>query len=180
MKPILRWPLLVGVALLAAWAGYRAGQPQAPVTTPIQDGDALPALLRAPLTDLNGQPSPLPLAPGRLVVINFWATWCPPCRAEMPAFSRIQQTFAGKNVQFVGIALDGVEPVKDFLRVAPVSYPILLAPPERLTMTASLGNGSQGLPFSLIVDGDGKLRASHLGQWQEADLSAQIAALLPR
>lgn len=181
MKRSLRWLLLIGVSLIAAWAGYRTGQHQSsPPGDPVQVAGALQRLFQAPLTDLDGRPQSLPANTGKLLVVNFWASWCPPCRAEMPAFSRIQQKFADKKVQFIGIALDDAEPVKAFLRSTPVNYPILLAQPSLLELTMPLGNKAQGLPFSLIVDGQGRIAATRLGQWSEADLETQLLDLLPQ
>jgi len=181
MKRSMRWLLLISVSLIATWAGYRAGQHQStPLGDPVQVTGALKQLFQAPLTDLDGRPQGLPANAGTLLVVNFWASWCPPCRAEMPAFSRIQQKFADKKVQFVGIALDGAEPVKAFLRSTPVSYPVLLAQPSLLELTAPLGNKAQGLPFSLILDRQGQLVAVRLGQWNEANLETQLLDLLPQ
>lgn len=183
MNSSLRWLLIAAVSLLAGWAGYQAGRQQDTGNSspaPANSKEALARLLDAPVTDLNGQPKNLDEWKGKLLVVNLWAAWCPPCRAEMPAFSRIQQNFADKDVQFIGIALDDAAPVQEFLRSTPVSYPILLAPPTRLELSAPLGNSAQGLPFSFIVDRQGQLAATRLGQWNEADLTAELNRLLVR
>lgn len=173
MRRNLQRLAVVAVALIAAWIGYQAGK-RGNDAPPPQDPAALNRLLQAPLAKLDGAPGTLKEWEGKIRVINFWASWCPPCRAEMPAFSRIQQQFSGKNVQFIGIALDAAEPVTTFLRTTPVTYPILLASPALLDLTVPLGNQVQGLPFSIIVDAKGRLAATKLGQWDEAELAGEL------
>ena len=178
MKQPWRGLLIAGVCLLAAWAGYRAGRPTAEPVASQVDSQALSRLLAAPLTDLAGRPHTLAETKGKLRVINFWAAWCPPCRAEMPTFARIQRKFAENDVKFVGIALDEAKPVQEFLTTTPVDYPIFLASTDLLGLSASLGNGPQGLPFTFILDERNAIVATKLGQWQEADLTATLSRLL--
>jgi thiol-disulfide isomerase/thioredoxin len=170
------------VCLVAAWAGYEAGRPgtEPPPPGNASTAQALQQILTTPLADLTGQPHTLAETRGKLRVINFWAAWCPPCRAEMPAFSRIQQKFAENDVKFTGVAIDEVKPVQAFLDTTPVSYPILLAPTALLALSAALGNGPQGLPFTFILDQQDRIVAQKLGQWQETDLANTLAILLAK
>lgn len=177
MNGSLRWFLIAAAALIAAWAGYRIGSFQQTTAT-APDPQALDRLLAMPVQDLNGKPASLRDGQGKIRVINLWAAWCPPCRAEMPAFSRIHEQLSGKGVQFVGVALDDPSRVNAFLRETPVSYPVLVASPEQLHLSIPLGNSAQGLPFSLIVDANGVQVASKLGQWKETDLEAELQRLL--
>lgn len=177
MKPAVRLTLAIAVAVLAALAGFQAGKPP-PASAPKPDAPAaLTRLLAAPYQDLTGRPQSLPQWEGKIRVINLWAAWCPPCRAEMPAFSRIQQQFADKNVQFIGLALDNPEAVNSFLRSTPVSYPVLIGSTDLLDLTASLGNTAMGLPFTFILDAQGRQVSLKLGLWPEAELQAELQRL---
>lgn len=178
MKPGLRqaatFAFLGLLAVLSGVAGWKFGpwvlnrlQP-APLARP------LPSLH---LPDLQGRTQSLYQWSGRILVINLWASWCPPCRAEMPGFSRLQEKYAGKNVQFVGIALDQPENVAEFARGTPVSYPLLLANNSHLPVFADLGNRAGSLPFTVIFTPDGQLRHIHRGYWQEDELDDILGEL---
>lgn len=170
--------MVVVAALLAGFAGYWIGDRQhREAATP--DNADTQRFLSMPVQDLNGKPVPLSLGRGKLRVVNLWATWCPPCRAEMPAFSRISSKYTDKGVEFIGVAVDDPARVRDFLRETPVSYPIVTASPDVVALSAPLGNQAGGLPFSIIVDANGQHLAHKLGQWKEADLEAELNRLLP-
>ena len=78
------------------------------------------------LTDLNGQPQSLGQWRGKVLIVNYWATWCPPCREEMPGFSRLQDKYRDKGVQFVGISIDTADKIIEFQKTTPVTYPLLI------------------------------------------------------
>lgn len=97
------------------------------------------------------------------VLLNFWATWCTPCRKEMPDLARWQTEFSDQNLQIVGIAIDDAESVKQFLQTVPVNYPILLAPDTGTQLSFNLGNQMGVLPFSVFVNPDGTVTTTHIG-----------------
>ncbi len=179
----LRVALLVAVvALAAAWAGIEFGRwSRAPQTTPSpaenrpKNGNPVTNLLSTSLKTQNGEPKKLTDWQGRLLVVNFWATWCPPCREEMPAFSRTQDKLGANGVQIIGIAIDEAANVVEFSKLTPVSYPLLIAPAEMPSMMALLGNQHQGLPFTIIIGRDGKLILSHLGPLTGEELTKKLA-----
>ena len=111
----------------------------------------------------------------RLVVVNFWATWCAPCRKEMPELDRFQQKHAANGVQVVGVALDGTADVEAFLRDTPVGYPILLAPNPAANPSLPFGNTYGALPFSVLLGRDGRILDTRLGEVSEAVLEGWIA-----
>lgn len=125
--------------------------------------EAAVALLKTVLPDLQNQPTTLEQYRGKVLVVNFWATWCAPCREEIPYFVQIQRELAAKDVQFAGIALDDAVRVAAFVEETGLNYPILIGGLPASEAMRSLGNRSSGLPFTLIYDRHGKLRERILG-----------------
>ncbi|MCA0327461.1 MAG: TlpA family protein disulfide reductase [Proteobacteria bacterium] len=109
---------------------------------------------------------------GRPLLINFWATWCPPCVEELPLLSRFYTENRANGWQLLGLAVDKLEPVQRFLTRAPISFPVGLAGMEGVELTRQLGNAAGGLPFTVVFDGEGRLRQRKIGQVQPADLAA--------
>jgi peroxiredoxin len=174
----LRWAAFGLVAVLAAGGGYwlqtsRAGA--APAAAPAE------GVLGVSFQDLQGQPLSLEAYRGKLVVLNFWATWCPPCLKEMPAFVRLQQKYGDQGLQFVGIALDTREEVARFVTEHRIDFPIVAGEEDVAIYMQRLGNGIGALPFTVVVDRDGAVRHTHQGEWPEADAEAVIQSwLAPR
>ncbi|MCX8144823.1 MAG: TlpA family protein disulfide reductase [Azovibrio sp.] len=172
---ILALLLLAGAGLFAGMAFQNRASP--PPTAPAKlDADALHRLLALRLPDTQGQEIALAQWSGKVLVVNFWATWCPPCQAEMPAFSRLHEAWQAQNVQFVGIAVDSAENVRKFAAHTPVSYPLLIGGNGIAEHMRALGNPAMGLPFTLVLRADGKLQASQLGGLRETELDALLKA----
>jgi thiol-disulfide isomerase/thioredoxin len=100
---------------------------------------------------------------GRPTLLNFWATWCPPCVKEMPLLDAFYRAHQVRGWQVVGLAVDQAAPVTDYLRRLPMSFPIGLAGSQGVALSRSLGNASGGLPFSVVFDADGAVSAHKLG-----------------
>lgn len=136
-------------------------------------GDAAPDFT---LTDLAGRPLHLADFRGRLVLVNFWASWCGPCLAEMPRFSDWQRDYGNAGLQVIGISMDdGEAPVRRLLARSPVSYPVALG-------DAPLGErygGILGLPQSFLVDPSGRVLARYKGEVDLAQIEQAIKANLP-
>ena len=101
---------------------------------------------------------------GRPLLLNFWATWCPPCVREMPEIDRFARQFGPNGWQVLGLAVDKEKPVRDFLSRNPVGYPIALAGFEGIALSRSFGNEGGGLPFTLAFDAAGQLKHRQLGE----------------
>jgi thiol-disulfide isomerase/thioredoxin len=120
--------------------------------------------------DLNGISHRIDEWPGKVLVVNFWATWCPPCLEEMPEFVKIQNELGTKGLQFLGVAIDDPASVAEFLKSTPVNYPILIGETGAEAWAASLGNHMNVLPFSVILDHTGKLIHSKAGPLKRDEL----------
>jgi thiol-disulfide isomerase/thioredoxin len=140
-------------------------------------GDIEP-LLAARLPDLDGRSQAIGQWRGKVMVINFWATWCPPCLEEIPEFVRLQDSLGDRGLQFVGIAIDDVDKVRDFASRFQVNYPMLVGEFGAVELARVAGNKLGGLPFTVIVDRNGRLVRTELGGLNQEKLSAIVAPLL--
>ena len=150
----------------------------AALTTPSQQ-EAV-ALTSLSLPDTQGNMQALSQWRGKILVVNFWATWCPPCREEMPGFSRLSTKYAANGVQFVGISIDTLNNVRDFEKTTPVSYPLLIGSMDTIQNTVPIGNSAQALPFTAIFDQKGKLHSVKLGRLSESELEHRLDELVSK
>jgi len=111
-------------------------------------------------------------------VLNFWATWCPPCRQEIPDFVAVAEASRGKDVAIVGIALDEHDTVVEFAKEYKINYSMLLGGEPGYDFAEHLGNSSHGIPFTAILDRQGKVAYVAVGAMRRAELEKQIAKLL--
>ena len=175
MKQGRREALILGAAgVAAAAAGFLVG--------PILLRDAKPggadagrgignlSLLPASLVDLAGRPRRLSEWRDRILVCNFWATWCAPCREEIPLLMAAREKYAPLGLEIVGIAIDNRPKVVDFSASFKISYPILLAEADGLDMMRKLGNSVGGLLYTVVADRQGAVLYRKLGAFHPGDL----------
>lgn len=170
--------LIVGVAVLGAALGLLAGgwwrhpaeREAPPGVTVLKRGDQRADL---DLPDADGKPHRLSEWDGRLVLVNFWATWCGPCREEMPLLDHAGKQWGDKGLQVVGVAIDDTDAVRRFLHDNPVRYPILV---EAGAEDPSLlfGDTRGVLPFSVLIDRDGRLVDQRAGSFSQTSLTAWL------
>ena len=177
MKRSHLWLVLGGLALLAALAGYQLGVVGKSAET--VTATALP-IYELVLADLKGQSQGLGQWRGKVLIVNYWATWCLPCREEMPGFSRLQDKYRDKGVQFVGISIDTADKIVEFQKATPVTYPLLIGDMAVMENSAKLDNSRQALPFTAVFDREGRLVATKLGRLSEPELDRQLAELVSR
>jgi thiol-disulfide isomerase/thioredoxin len=115
---------------------------------------------------------------GQVLLINFWATWCAPCREEMPMLSGLHERLAGQGFQVVGIALDDVQQARDFVEEMGIGYPIMVGSTDVMATGRSYGNRAGLLPYSVLVDRQGIIRWTSLGELELSELDARIEELL--
>ena len=175
MRRVREWVLIAGVALAAAAAGYAYNTWR----TGPEAGDAgLDALMAARLPDLEGKPQPLDQWRGKVVVINFWATWCAPCREEIPLFVKLQKKYGQRGLQFVGIAIDQPEKVRPYAAELGMNFPVLIGGVDAIELARALGNRASVLPFTLVVDRNGSAVQKKAGAVKEAEIEPLVARLL--
>jgi thiol-disulfide isomerase/thioredoxin len=128
--------------------------------------------------DLNGSPQISSQWHGKIIVLNFWATWCPACLKEMPEFMALQKKYAEK-VQFVGIALDDLEAVKTFQQKNAVNYPLLISGDfAGFALAKKLGNLISAIPYTVMVDTNGQVVYRHSGELSASKLQGVLEPLL--
>lgn len=133
------------------------------------------ALWGAEFAQLDGSRLSMATLRGQPLLLNFWATWCPPCVDELPLLSSFYQINGVKGWQVLGLAVDQQEPVKRFLARAPVAFPVALAGASGIEMGKSLGNLSGGLPFTVVLGSDGLIAHRKMGRVTPEDLLAWAA-----
>ena len=115
---------------------------------------------------------------GQVILINFWATWCAPCRAEMPMLSDLHERLSGRGFQVVGIALDDVQQARNFIEELQIQYPVMVGGADVMAVSVAYGNRTGLLPYSVLVDRQGIIRWTRLGILELSELDARIEALL--
>jgi thiol-disulfide isomerase/thioredoxin len=134
-------------------------------------------LYAASFRGLGGEPQSLGQFQGKVVVLNFWATWCGPCREEMPAFSRLQSAWAGKGVQFVGISSEDAQRVQPFAKSMGIGYPLWVGGDEVGELSRRLGNERGVLPHTVLLDRSGNVVESRVGAYPDGVLEKRLAEI---
>jgi thiol-disulfide isomerase/thioredoxin len=154
-----------------------AQQEAAQVEPATQDA---PVFVSFSLPDLDGESRNFSEWSGKHVLLNFWATWCAPCRREIPLLKTFQDERGENGIQVIGIAVDFQEEVADYAEAAEFNYPILIGQEDAMAVAESSGIEFIGMPFTMIVAADGELLNAHFGEIVEADLDhvAEVLRML--
>ncbi|MCW8174097.1 TlpA family protein disulfide reductase [Verminephrobacter aporrectodeae] len=167
-SPVRRRLLYAGVAGAAALGGGGLAwwrlQPQAP------DSGAQQALWAMEFEQPGGAVVALKSFAGRPLLLNFWATWCPPCVAELPMLDAFYRAHSAQGWQVLGLAVDQPPAVRKFLQHRPLAFPVGLAGAGGVDLGRSLGNLTGGLPFTVVLGGDGRVRHRRMGPLSARDL----------
>lgn len=142
-----------------------------------QQNMAIPAL-EINLPDITGKQRSISEWDGKIRIINFWATWCPPCLKEIPEFIKLQNEFDGKGLQFIGIAIDDKSAVEHYLKSIPINYPMLIAGDEGIELSQQLGNVINAVPFTLIINEQGQIIHRQPGELSREKILEIITPLL--
>ena len=136
------------------------------------------ALYASSFPDANGHVQSMQQWKGKVAVINFWATWCPPCREEMPELSDLQEKYKDQGVVVIGISTDTVDKIRDFVAESPVSYPLLAGDMQAMDLSEQLGNTKSALPYTVIVHADGTIATTYFGRIDTELLEKTLIPLL--
>jgi thiol-disulfide isomerase/thioredoxin len=170
------WALVLAAAIaLAAGALWRQLAVDSGPDGRERDGSMLLALA---LPDAAGKEQPLGQWKGKVLIVNFWATWCEPCREEMPRFMRFQNEYGDRGLQFVGIAIDQPDKVRAFVKELGLNYPTLVGGYGAIELSKTLGNHVGALPFTVVLNRAGRVTHIQLGPMKDAQLQAIIRQLV--
>ena len=180
----MRGPLLImaAVAVVAALAGagtarWLAGGPPAPAALPADDA---PAARPGPFTlpDLAGRDRSVSEWAGQVLLVNFWATWCPPCRREMPLLVDLQDELGSRGLQVVGVAIDEPGAVRDFVADHAIDFPVLVGGEEAIRAARDYGNRQGALPYSVVIDRSGRVAGRFPGELTRDRVAGLLEGLL--
>ncbi|MEO8418261.1 MAG: TlpA disulfide reductase family protein [Methylophilaceae bacterium] len=135
-------------------------------------------LYAASFPDANGTAQAISQWQGKITVINFWASWCPPCREEMPELSRLQDQYRDRGVIVLGISTDDIDKMREFAKTTKVSYPLLAGDMEAMAIGASLGNDKGVLPYTVIIQADGGIANTYFGRINQSLLEKTLLPLI--
>ena len=177
MTPARRAILYAGVAAafasLGGWFAWRRYAPQPPSEA------AIGLLYGQTLPDASGGSLDLASLRGKTVVLNFWATWCPPCVEEMPELAGLHREISGRNATVIGIGIDSASNIKAFAEKGQYPYPLLIAGMGGTELARQLGNTSGALPYTVVIDADGRVIERKLGRIKLEHLRTTVLGVLP-
>jgi thiol-disulfide isomerase/thioredoxin len=187
--------LYAAVAVIAATAGFLIyrhlaaptlvdGQVAGPVATTqaaapaAEESSALPQMLPDfTLGDLSGTRRSIRSWPGKSMIVNFWATWCAPCRREIPLLRELQKQHGAEGFQIVGVAVDIREDVIKYVKEIGIDYPVLIGEQDGIDAVNTFGQGSIGFPFTVFTDNQGRIVLFHLGEIHKEQADVLLGAV---
>lgn len=185
MKKLIPILALIGLAIASGWFyKYSNDNITAQQTTPNSAGAASKDIVigsKRPDFELPGNNDTthhMTEWDGKTVLVNFWASWCPPCREEMPAFIELKDKYEDAGFEIIGIALDTPENANNFADTIGVNYPILFADMTSDDLSIKFGNWVGGLPYSALIDKEGIIRFVQAGELKKSTLEKELKKIL--
>lgn len=168
--------ILAALALMVGfWAAKTLRAPEEITSTLTYGGGSM---INFTLPELDGKKHSLDEWQGKVIVLNFWATWCPPCREEIPLLVDLQKKYGADGLQVIGVAIDNRTAVLLYRQSAGINYPILMGDDNTLQLVARYGNSSGSLPFSVLIDRSGSIALRKLGAFSGIELENLIKPLV--
>jgi len=171
-----QWIMISGISVLALLAGVFSSQWIS--QTGLASDPSIKAFFANSWQTPDGKSANSENWRQKVLIVNFWASWCPPCVEEMPALDKIAQEYAPKNVLIVGIGIDSPSNIREFLLKTPVSYPIVIGGLEGSNLAKQMGNAQGALPYTVIINSKGKAIFTKLGKISEEELRKAINSAL--
>ena len=171
-----QWMMIGGISVLALVAGIFSSHWIS--QTGLASDPSIKAFFANPWKTPDGKSANIDDWRGKVLVVNFWASWCPPCVEEMPTLDKIAQEYASKNVLIVGIGIDSPSNIRQFLEKTPVSYPIMIGGLDGSALAKQMGNAQGALPYTVIINAKGKSVFTKLGKISEEELKKAINSSL--
>lgn len=171
-RPALAY-FIIGALFVAigAYIGARQFAPE-----PARSG-AVAQLLAQSLPDASGKMQRLDQWPGKILVVNFWATWCAPCVKEMPELAALQTELASKQIQILGVGIDSAANIGEFANKYSITYPLIVAGMGGAKLTRAFGNEAGGLPYTVLIGRKGEVHKTYMGQLDMNELRRDLNAL---
>jgi thiol-disulfide isomerase/thioredoxin len=156
--------LLFTIAIIVAGSsGYFMQRYLQPVTNETPNPAVGIQRVEFAAADLDGTVRNIAEWDGKIIFLNFWATWCPPCKEEIPHFIDLQQSYGAQGLQFIGIAIDELNAVRSFADSMGINYPTLVAESDGVGLAQRYGNGAGVLPYTVIINRDGEISHTVMG-----------------
>lgn len=180
----MKKPLRIAAYILTFAGGVWGGQLLLDHFTGNAEGrEAAQSMVQRPapefsLPDINGVLHSSHEWAGKVVILNFWATWCPPCRSETPLFVELQEHYSATGLQFVGVAIDDADKVQDFMDTYGINYPMLLGENDAIDTAKQYGNRFGALPYTVVIDRQGMIRFIQRGEMTRPMVEGAIRPLL--
>ncbi len=179
MSPTFKNFLLLIFAVLALLGGYWAAQtmrsePETTTTLSYGGGE----MINFTLPELDGKKHSLEEWRGKVIVLNFWATWCPPCREEIPLLIALQKKHEADGLQIVSVAIDNKTAVMLYRQSVGINYPVLMGGDEAMELIVRYGNRQGSLPFTVIIDRSSAIAVRKLGAFTQNELESLVEPLI--
>ena len=171
-----QWIMISGISVLALLAGVFSSQWIS--QTGLASDPSIKAFFANSWQTPDGKSANSENWRQKVLIVNFWASWCPPCVEEMPTLDKIAQEYATKNVLIVGIGIDSPSNIREFLLKTPVSYPIVIGGLEGSNLAKQMGNAQGALPYTVIINSKGKAIFTKLGKISEEEIRKAINSAL--
>lgn len=162
--------LIITLAIAAAVAGFLAQQYMNQKPENHRPAFELP--------DTEGRMRHIGEWDGQVILLNFWASWCPPCREELPDFVRLYEDYRDKGFMVVGVGIDKRQDLVDFMNTMGVEYPVMVSETEGINIAQAYGNNVGALPYSVIIDREGRIVETHISLLTYEDVARAIKPLL--
>ncbi|MEE8482758.1 MAG: TlpA disulfide reductase family protein [Acidiferrobacterales bacterium] len=178
----IKQKVLFGAVAVAALVGgfYIAQWLNEPTLPQSGQAAAMPThMVEFTLPDVNDKPHNINQWRGKLILLNFWATWCPPCREEIPLFISMQDKYGKQGLQIIGVAIDKKQDVETYADFNLINYPILVGQEEVMTIMKQYGNRLGTLPYTVVIDSQGRVLSRKVGAYKRPELEALLDGLLP-